>query len=36
MTFIERLVPHLIFIAALLPTILLVAAAVVSLSPPAQ
>ncbi len=34
MTLIERLIPHLIFIAALLPTVLLLAAAAFSLSHP--
>jgi len=34
MRFIEKLIPHLIFVAALLPTVLLLAAAAVSLSQP--
>jgi hypothetical protein len=34
MDFIEKLIPHLIFAAALLPTLLLLAAAAVSLSNP--
>lgn len=33
MTIIERLLPHLVFVAALLPTILVIVAAAVSLAP---
>jgi hypothetical protein len=35
MNYLERLVPHLIFVAALVPTFLLLAAAAVTLSEPA-